>query len=80
MGARKGVIPPERIYYLSEIAATVREYHAGHEAIAQQLRLCQHLETAAKHATERERKPSLLTYKLRLMKSLNRLKMPVKIC
>ena len=35
MGARKGVIPPERIYYLSEIAATVREYHAGHEAVAQ---------------------------------------------
>ena len=53
MGTRKGVIPPERIYYLSEIAATVREYHAGHGTVAQQLRLCQHLETAEKHATER---------------------------
>ena len=53
MGTTKGVIPPERIYYLSEIAATVREYHAGHEAVAEQLRLCKHLETAANHATER---------------------------
>ncbi|MDA8724890.1 methylmalonyl-CoA mutase family protein [Candidatus Poseidoniales archaeon] len=53
MGARKGVIPPERISYLSEIAATVRTYHADNEAIAQQLRLCQHLETAAAHASER---------------------------
>ena len=28
MGVRKGVIPSERIYYLSEIATTVRDYHA----------------------------------------------------
>ena len=50
MGARKGVIPPERISYLSEIAATVRDYHAENEDMAEQLRLCQHFETAAKHA------------------------------
>ena len=56
MGARKGVIPPERISYLSEIAATVRTYHADNEAVAEQLRLCQHLETAAAHAQEREGK------------------------
>ena len=53
MGATKGVIPPERIYYLSEIAAVVREYHAVNEGVAEQLRLCQHLETAAKHAEKR---------------------------
>ena len=53
MGARKGVIPPERISYLSEIAATVRTYHADNEAVAEQLRLCQHLETAASHAKDR---------------------------
>ena len=53
MGQRKGVIPAERIHYLSEIAATVRDYHGANEDIAQQLRLCQHLETAAKHAQER---------------------------
>ena len=53
MGARKGVIPAERISYLSEIAAKVREYHAQNSAVAEQLRLCQHLETAASHAKER---------------------------
>ncbi|MDG1525965.1 MAG: hypothetical protein P8Q90_07865, partial [Candidatus Thalassarchaeaceae archaeon] len=53
MGASKGVIPPERISYLSEIASTVRGYHATNEGVAEQLRLCQHLETAATHATER---------------------------
>ena len=53
MGARKGVIPAERISYLSEIAATVREYHSQNDAVAEQLRLCQHLETAAAHAKER---------------------------
>ena len=53
MGQRKGVIPAERIHYLSEIAATVRDYHHANEETAQQLRLCQHLETAANHAQER---------------------------
>ena len=37
----------------SEIAATVRDYHAQNEAVAEQLRLCQHLETAAAHANDR---------------------------
>ena len=53
MGERKGVIPPERIHYLSEIAATVRDYHAANTEVAEKLRLCQHLETAAGHAEER---------------------------
>ncbi|NCG43197.1 MAG: methylmalonyl-CoA mutase, partial [Euryarchaeota archaeon] len=53
MGVRKGVIPPERIYYLSEIATTVRDYHALNGGMAETLRLCQHLETAAEHATQR---------------------------
>jgi len=52
-GERKGVIPPERIHYLSEISATVRDYHAANDEIAQKLRLVQHLETAAAHASER---------------------------
>jgi methylmalonyl-CoA mutase len=53
MGERKGVIPAERVHYLSEIAATVRDYHAVNAEVAQTLRLCQHLETAAAHAEER---------------------------
>ena len=48
IGERKGVIPPERVHYLSEIAAAIREYHAKNSEIAQKLRLVQHLETAAK--------------------------------
>ena len=52
-GERKGVIPPERIHYLSEIAATARTYHAANDEVAQRLRLVQHLETAAAHAAER---------------------------
>ena len=52
-GERKGVIPPERIHYLSEIAATARTYHAANDEVAQRLRLVQHLETAATHAAER---------------------------
>ena len=52
-GERKGVIPPERIHYLSEIAATARNYHAANDEVAQRLRLVQHLETAAAHAAER---------------------------
>ena len=53
MGERKGVIPPERIHYLSEIAAHVRDYHAANTEVAEKLRLCQHLETAAANAEER---------------------------
>ena len=53
MGERKGVIPAERVHYLSEIAATVRDYHAANTEVAEKLRLCQHLETAASHADER---------------------------
>jgi len=46
IGERKGVIPPERVHYLSEIAATVREYHQTNSEMAAKLRLVQHLETA----------------------------------
>ncbi len=46
IGERKGVIPPERVHYLSEIAATVREYHETNSEMAEKLRLVQHLETA----------------------------------
>ena len=53
MGERKGVIPAERVHYLSEIAATVRDYHQANDEISQKLRLCQHLETAANNASER---------------------------
>ena len=53
MGERKGVIPAERVHYLSEIAATVRDYHHANDEISQKLRLCQHLETAANNASER---------------------------
>ena len=53
MGERKGVIPPERIHYLSEIAAQVRDYHAANTEVAEKLRLCQHLETAAANAEAR---------------------------
>ena len=53
MGERKGVIPPERVHYLSEIASTVRDYHQANTEVAEKLRLCQHLETAAANAEER---------------------------
>ena len=53
MGERKGVIPPERVHYLSEIASTVRDYHQANTEVAEKLRLCQHLETAAANADER---------------------------
>ena len=49
LGERKGVIPPERVHYLSDISATIRDYHQGNSEIAQKLRLCQHLETAKEH-------------------------------
>ena len=31
IGERKGVIPPERVHYLSEIASIVREYHEANK-------------------------------------------------
>ena len=49
VGERKGVIPPERVHYLSDIAATIRTYHEENTVIAQKLRLCQHLESAKEH-------------------------------
>ena len=49
VGERKGVIPPERVHYLSDIAATIRPYHEENTAIAQKLRLGQHLESAKQH-------------------------------
>ena len=49
LGERKGVIPPERVHYLSDISATIRDYHQSNSEIAQKLRLCQHLETAKEH-------------------------------
>ena len=52
-GERKGVIPAERISYLSEISATVRTYHKQAEEVGEKLRLAQHLETAAEHAQAR---------------------------
>ena len=49
LGERKGVIPPERVHYLSDISATIRDYHQANSDVAQKLRLCQHLETAKEH-------------------------------
>ena len=43
LGERKGVIPPERVHYLSDISATIRDYHEANSEVAQKLRLCQHL-------------------------------------
>jgi methylmalonyl-CoA mutase len=47
VGVRKGVIPPERVHYLAEIASCIRAYHTNHEDVAQKLRRIQHLETSA---------------------------------
>ena len=41
---------------LSEIAATVREYHQRNSEVVEKLRLCQHLETAAENAKSRKAK------------------------
>ena len=51
LGERKGVIPPERVHYLSDISATIRDYHEANSEVAQKLRLCKHLETAKEHVT-----------------------------
>ncbi|RJU88549.1 MAG: hypothetical protein DWC02_01310, partial [Candidatus Poseidoniales archaeon] len=48
IGERKGVIPPERVHYLSEISSVVRDYHAQNGSVAEKLRTMQHLETASK--------------------------------
>ena len=48
-----GVIPPERVHYLSEIAGTVRDHHAAQDDVAERLRVVQHLRTAAAQARER---------------------------
>ena len=48
IGVGKGVIPPERVHYLSEISSVVREYHAQNGSVAEKLRTMQHLETAGK--------------------------------
>ena len=48
IGERKGVIPPERVHYLSEIASTIRDYHSSSGEVAAKLRLVQHLETASR--------------------------------
>jgi methylmalonyl-CoA mutase len=44
--AYAAVIPPERVRYLSEIAETVRKYHADTESEATKARVRQHLRTA----------------------------------
>jgi len=54
IGIAKGVIPPERVSYLSEIASCLRQYHAYNEETAQRLRLKQHLTEAAAHARGRD--------------------------
>jgi len=48
IGERKGVIPPERIHYLSEIASVIRDYHAHNGTVSEKLRTIQHLESASK--------------------------------
>jgi isobutyryl-CoA mutase len=54
IGIARGVIPPERVAYLSEIASCLRQYHAYNEDTAQRLRLKQHLTEAAAHARGRD--------------------------
>ena len=54
IGIAKGVIPPERVSYLSEIASCLRQYHAYNEETAQRLRVKQHLTEAAAHARGRD--------------------------
>ncbi|RPG76833.1 MAG: hypothetical protein CBD01_000215, partial [Euryarchaeota archaeon TMED141] len=49
-----GVIPPERVHYLSEIAAGVRDHHAAQDDLGERLRLVQHLRSAAEQARSRK--------------------------
>jgi len=53
IGIGKGVIPPERVSYLSEITSCLRQYHTHNEETAQKLRLKQNLTEAAAHARGR---------------------------
>ncbi len=46
--SRNAPIPPERQGYLAEVAASVRNYHRDAETIADNIRLVQQLEAAAK--------------------------------
>jgi methylmalonyl-CoA mutase len=48
-----GVIPPERVHYLNEIAATVRKHHAAQDDLAVRLRLVQQLRAVAAQARAR---------------------------
>ena len=43
------VIPPDRTHHLSLISSAVRDYHSRSAEVAGQLRLAQHLSTAADH-------------------------------
>ena len=40
-GQKKGVIPPERVHYLAEIASSIRDYHNENSRIAERLRALQ---------------------------------------
>lgn len=53
VGETKGVIPPERVHYLNEIAETVRDYHSSRDEVAEKVRLVQHLQTAQAHASNK---------------------------
>ena len=50
--SRNAPIPPERQGYLAEVAASVRNYHRDAETIADNIRLVQQLEAAAKRMEE----------------------------
>jgi len=54
MGERKGVIPPERVHYLSEIAQCVRDYHSQSEKVAEDLRLLQQMVASTEAVPETE--------------------------
>ena len=43
LGQKKGVIPPERVHYLAEIASSIRDYHQENNRIADRLRALQSL-------------------------------------
>ncbi len=52
---RTAPIPPERQGYLAEVAASIRDYHSRTEEVAQQVRLVQQLEAAAKQMRKSNR-------------------------
>jgi methylmalonyl-CoA mutase len=43
------VVPPNRALYLEEISASIRDYHAESNEVADQLKLIEHLQTANEH-------------------------------